>query len=154
MKTLQLVKAKLQGTTIVGRLCGSSSGQRQQRWVVPVAIVGVGVAAVAIIGMLFVNYRGLATLGAGTGEPDLALYTGVLASWAFVFLFGFPIAFSVLLFSKDTRLLISLPLHPFQMVLTNVAVALSTILLRSFRLLRLSRACAWLRALSHRRRSL
>jgi len=122
MKTKQLVKAKLQGTTILGRVFGANPGQKQQRWVVPVAIVGVGIAAVTIIGMLYLNYQGLATLGASSGEPDLALYTGVLAGWAFVFLFGFPIAFSVLLFSKDTRLLISLPLHPFQVVLANVSV--------------------------------
>lgn len=120
MKLLPLVRAKLAGTTVFGQFSARSFKERNQLWVLPIAVIGIGAAAVTLIGMLYMNYRSLTVLGSMTGVPDLSLYVAVIASWAFIFLLGFPIALSVLYFSRDTRLLVSLPIQPFKIVLANV----------------------------------
>jgi ABC-2 type transport system permease protein len=122
MKLSVLIKAKLSGTTVLGRLSARSLRERDQLWVVPVALVGLLVAVGAIVFLLYSNYRSLVLLGSMTETPDLALYVAVIAAWVFVFLVGFPIAFSVLFFSRDAQLLVSLPIQPFRIVIANMAV--------------------------------
>lgn len=122
MNLLRLTRAKLSGTTVFGQLSAKTLKEKNQLWVLPIAIVGVGVAVASIVGLLYMNYRSLTVLGAVTDMPDLALYVAVIASWAFIFLLGFPIALSVLYFSRDTELLVSLPIKPFRIVLANVSV--------------------------------
>lgn len=118
MRTTALLKAKLEGTTFFG---GGVRGlrERDQLWVVPIAIVGVAVGLAGLVFMLYQNYRAMVFLGGMTGAPSLAIYLAVLASWALIFILGFPIAVSVLYFSRDTRLLASLPIPAYRIVAAN-----------------------------------
>ena len=118
MRTLSLLKAKLEGTTFFG---GGFRGlrERDQLWVVPVAVAGVAVGLATLVFLLYQNYRGMALLGAAMGTPALSIYLAVVAGWALIFILGFPIAISVLYFSRDTRLLASLPIPAYRIVAAN-----------------------------------
>ncbi|MFW6313576.1 MAG: ATP-binding cassette domain-containing protein, partial [Spirochaetota bacterium] len=54
---------------------------------------------------------GMAVIGLETGIPDLPFYVATVGAWVIVFLLGFPAAISALYFSKDTRLLATLPVR-------------------------------------------
>lgn len=118
MRMISLLRAKIEGTTFVGggfeRL-----RERDQLWVVPIAGAGILVAVVGFVALLYQNYRGMALLGAQAGVPDLVFYLAVVAGWAVVFILGFPVAISVLYFSRDTRLLASLPIPAHRIVGAN-----------------------------------
>lgn len=121
MRTLSLLKAKLEGTTFFGGGFRSLR-ERDQLWVVPVAVAGVAVGLATLVFLLYQNYRGMALLGATMGTPALSIYLGVVAGWALIFILGFPIAISVLYFSRDTRLLASLPIPAYRIVAANAGV--------------------------------
>ena len=90
--------------------------RRRKPWVLALAGLGgvVGVGAFAVL--LFSVYSGMAVLGAAAGHPELALFYGLLLSWAFLFVTGIPIALSVMAYSKDLQLLRVLPVRPVQIV--------------------------------------
>ncbi len=121
MRMISLLRAKIEGTTFLGggfeRL-----RERDQLWVVPVAAVGILVAVAGFVVLLYQNYRGMALLGAQAGVPDLVFYVAVVAGWAVVFILGFPVAISVLYFSRDTRLLASLPIPAHRIVAANAGL--------------------------------
>ncbi|MFW5742868.1 MAG: hypothetical protein ACOC2D_06275 [Spirochaetota bacterium] len=121
MRTISLLRAKIEGTTFLGggfeRL-----RERDQAWVVPVAVVGILVAVVGFVVLLYQNYRGMAMLGVQAGVPDLVFYVAIVAGWAIVFILGFPVAISVLYFSRDTRLLASLPIPAHRIVAANAGL--------------------------------
>ncbi|MFW5783015.1 MAG: hypothetical protein ACOCY8_00715, partial [Spirochaetota bacterium] len=121
MRTISLLRAKIEGTTFLGggfeRL-----RERDQAWVVPVAVVGILVAVVGFVVLLYQNYRGMAMLGVQAGVPDLIFYVAIVAGWAIVLILGFPVAISVLYFSRDTRLLASLPIPAHRIVAANAGL--------------------------------
>ncbi len=121
MQILLLLRAKLEGTTLLG---GGFSRlrERDQLWVVPIAIIGAAVGLIGFAAVLYVNYTGMAMFGEAFGYADLPVYAATLATWVFVFFLGFPIAVSVLYFSRDTLLLGSLPIRPAAIVTVNTAV--------------------------------
>jgi ABC-2 type transport system permease protein len=121
MPILLLLRAKLEGTTFLG---GGFSRlrERDQVWVVPIAIIGAAVGLIGFAAVLYQNYVGMAALGEAFGYADLPMYVATLATWVLVFVLGFPIAVSVLYFSRDTRLLASLPIRPAAIVTVNTAV--------------------------------
>ncbi len=121
MQILLLLRTKLEGTTFLG---GGFTRlrERDQLWVVPIAIVGAAVGLVGFIVVLYQNYAAMARLGDASGHADLSMYVAALATWVLVFFLGFPIAVSVLYFSRDTRLLASLPIRPAAIVTVNAAV--------------------------------
>jgi len=80
------------------------------------------VGLAAVVALLYQNYRAMAALGASIGSPDLPLYLAVVATWVLIFVLGFPIALSVLYFSRDTRLLASLPIAPIKIVAANAGL--------------------------------
>lgn len=121
MRTISLLRARIEGTTFLGggfeRL-----RERDQLWVVPIAGVGILVAIATFVAVLYQNYRGIAMLGVQAGVPDLVFYLAVVAGWAVVFILGFPIAISVLYFSRDTRLLASLPIPARRIVAAHAGL--------------------------------
>jgi ABC-2 type transport system permease protein len=122
MRTLSLLTTKIQATTLLSGASLRQLRERDQVWVLPLAAVGVVVGLGSMIWMLYGNYRGMAILGAATGSPELPFFFGTLVSWVFVFVMGFPIAISVLYFSRDTTMLAALPLRPGQIVAANVGL--------------------------------
>ncbi|MFW6289029.1 MAG: hypothetical protein ACOC2Q_04545, partial [Spirochaetota bacterium] len=121
MQTSTLLKAKIEGTTFFGGGLDRLR-ERDRLWVLPLAIAGIAVGLVAVVALLYQNYRAMAALGASVGSPDLPLYLAAVATWVLVFVLGFPIAISVLYFSRDTRLLASLPIAPIRIVAANAGL--------------------------------
>jgi ABC-2 type transport system permease protein len=121
MQILLLLRAKLEGTTFLG---GGFTRlrERDQLWVVPIALLGAAVGVVGFTALLYQSYVGMAMIGVATGYPDLPMYVATLAVWVLVFFLGIPIAVSVLYFSRDTHLLAALPVRPAAIVTVNTAV--------------------------------
>ena len=121
MQTLKLLRAKIEGTTFLGggvvRL-----RERDQLWVVPIAAVGIVVGVGGLVWMLYQNYLGMAVIGLAMGVPDLPFYVATVGAWVIIFILGFPAAISVLYFSRDTRLLATLPVRSFAIVSANAGL--------------------------------
>ncbi len=119
MKTLSLLKVKIAATTWLsrGRLERLRAGR--QLWILPLALIGFG--TIVSLGLLFLiqNYVGLYALGVAVGRPELSLIAAVFSDWALTFVVSFPLAISVLYFSHDARLLLSLPIPPKRIVAVN-----------------------------------
>jgi len=116
MKTLALARATLQGTTVI-----SSDGlrdlKRQRRsWLLPVAGLGILVGLGVVIFMLVSVYRSVLAAGIASGHPEMVIFYGHLGSWAFIFLTAIPLALSLLYYSSDVRLLMTLPVKPLDIV--------------------------------------
>jgi ABC-2 type transport system permease protein len=120
MKTLLLVKAIVRGTTWFSADGIRELKRRNKSWIVPVALLGglVGLSSYQV--MIVAMYNGLATLGQATGRPELLLFYGVFAGWAFTFIGAVPLALSLMYYSKDTRMLLTLPLRPRQIIGSRV----------------------------------
>jgi ABC-2 type transport system permease protein len=121
MRIVSLLKAKLEGTTFLGggirRL-----RDRNQLWIVPIAVLGIAVGLVGIITLLYQNYRAMAIIGQAMGAPALPLTLAVVVTWVLTFVLGFPIAISVLYLSRDTRLLATLPIPAYRIVGANAGL--------------------------------
>ncbi len=116
MTTPALLSSTIRGTTVFSRDGMRDLARRQKPWVLALAgfggLVGVGMFAVFLVAV----YSGMAAAGAAAGHPELALFYGLLLSWAFLFVTGIPIALSVMAYSKDLQLLRVLPVRPAQIV--------------------------------------
>lgn len=119
MGTLRLIRAKLQATTIFSGGALRDLARRDQLWILPLAFVGVAVGVGTLVFSLLGNYRMLYQLGAAAGTPEILFSFAALASWALVFLLGIPVVVSVFFFSKDTAMLLPLPIRPLSIVIAN-----------------------------------
>jgi hypothetical protein len=119
MGTLRLIRAKLQATTIFSGGAIRDLARRDQLWILPLAAVGVLVGAGSMVFTLVGNYRMFYQLGLGVGTPEIVFSFATLASWALVFLLGIPVVVSVFFYSKDTAMLLPLPIRPLSIVLAN-----------------------------------
>jgi ABC-2 type transport system permease protein len=122
MKTFSLVKATIRGTTWFSTDGIRELARKERLWVLPVAGLGVLVALVTFMTFIVGMYNGLLAVGVAGGHPELVLFYGLLAAWAFVFLTSIPLALSVLYYSSDIRLLLSLPVKPVEIVGTKSAL--------------------------------
>ena len=122
MTALALARATLRGTTWI-----SSDGLRELRrreklWVLPVAALGSLAGLAAYLVMLIGVYRSLLAAGAAAGHPELVMFYALLGSWAFIFVTAIPLALSLLYYSADTRMLLTLPVGPVQIVAAKGAL--------------------------------
>ncbi|HUX11782.1 MAG TPA: hypothetical protein VMW87_02070 [Spirochaetia bacterium] len=119
MKTLSLLRIKVEATTWLsrGRLERLRIGG--QVWILPLAVIGFG--ALGAFGLLFLiqNSVALYRLGVAVGRPELSLLAAIFTDWALTLVVSFPIAISLLYFSHDTKLLLSLPIPPKRIVAAN-----------------------------------
>jgi ABC-2 type transport system permease protein len=122
MRTVSLLATKLRATTVFSGASVHQLRERDQLWVVPLAGVGILVALATMIFMLYQNYALMALLGLETGTPELPLVIATVLAWALAFVVGFPLALSILYFSRDGQLLASLPLRPGQIVAANTGL--------------------------------
>jgi len=116
MRTLTLARATLRGTSWISRDGIRELVRREKLWVFLLASAGI---AAAIGGMLFVlvgTYRSLLSAGMGSGHPELLLFYAILGSWILIFVTAIPLALSVLYYSRDLSMLLSLPVRPSQIV--------------------------------------
>ncbi len=119
MKTPALVAATVRGTTWISRDGLRELGRRDRLWVLPIAGLGIVVGAAIVEFMIVGVYRGLLVGGQAIGRPELLLFYGLLGSWAFQFITAIPLVLSVLYYSQDLRMLLTLPVRPVQIVLAK-----------------------------------
>jgi ABC-2 type transport system permease protein len=110
MNTLTLLRAKVEGTTFISRGLFKQLKQRDQLWILPLASLGVVAGGGFFMFFLIQNYLGMYQLGLALGRPELVALIGLVASWVLVFVAIFPLALSVMYFSKDSRMLLALPI--------------------------------------------
>jgi ABC-2 type transport system permease protein len=117
MKTPALAAATLRGTTWISRDGLRELRRKDRLWVLPLAGLGIVVGLAVVVFMLLGVYRSLLTGGAAMGHPELLMFYGVLGSWAFQFVTAIPLVLSVLYYSQDLKMLLTLPVRPRQIVL-------------------------------------
>ncbi|MFP4383684.1 MAG: putative ABC transporter permease subunit [Spirochaetia bacterium] len=115
MKTLKLVSTGIKHTTFLSRGTLKQLKQKDQLWILPLAIFGVLAGGGIIVYMLIMNYRALHMSGIMLGVPELMFFISILAAWVFVFFLGIPVTLSALYFSRDLKMLIPLPIKPYQL---------------------------------------
>ncbi len=116
MRTLSLAKATLRGTTWISSDGLRELARKERLWVLPLAAAG-GLAVLgAYLFMLVGVYRSLLAAGAAAGHPELLMFYALMGSWAFIFVTAIPLALSVLYYSTDLRLLLTLPVRPRNIV--------------------------------------
>jgi ABC-2 type transport system permease protein len=116
MKTLSLVRATLRGTTWISSDGLRELGRKDRLWVLPLAGAGVLVGVGVLVFMITGVYRSLLATGTIMGHPEMEMFYALLGSWAFLFLTGIPLVLSVLYYSSDMRMLLTLPVAPFRIV--------------------------------------
>lgn len=116
MKTFRLLRASLQGTSWFSRGGLQELKNRDQLWLLPLGGAGILVAIGSFIMMLIRNYQGILALGLQAGRPEALFFFSILGSTIFIFLISIPFGISLLYFSRDTRMLIPLPLKDFEIV--------------------------------------
>jgi len=119
MRTLSLLRVKVEGTTWLSRGRVARMRRERQFWIVPLAVLGFG--TLIVMGLIFLvgNYFAIYQAGRSLGRPELPVISAVFAGWITSLLVSFPLAISVLYFSRDTALLLSLPIAPRRIVTVN-----------------------------------
>jgi len=128
MKTLALAEAVIRGTTWLTPDGVRDLLRRGRLLTVTAAGLGVLVGLAMIVFMLVGIYRSLLLAGTASGHPEISIFYGLLGSWVFLFLTAIPLALSVLYYSRDLRLLLTLPLRPLAIVGAKGAVMYLTCL--------------------------
>ncbi len=116
MKTFTLAGATLRGSTWMSADGLRELRRRDRLWIFIVAGVGILIGLATIEFMLVGVYRALLNAGAASGHPEIAIFYGLLASWAILFVTAIPLALSVLYYSSDLKLLLTLPLRPLSIL--------------------------------------
>lgn len=120
--TLSILGATIRGQTILSRGWLSDLKNRKQTWVLPLALFGVLAGGGSLVWLLVQNYTALVFVGREVGAPELPVFSSLLASWVLNFVFGIPVAMSVLYFSPDTRLLLTLPVRTRAIVSAKIGL--------------------------------
>jgi len=102
-------------------LQGLKELKRQDKlWTLPLVVAGIAAVGVMGIIMLWNNYTAIYQLGVMLQKPYLLFLGATLVSVVFLFLSVLPICLSVFFFSRDTRLLVTLPVKPFAICLAKI----------------------------------
>ncbi len=104
-------------TIIRGTTSFSTDGLRElarkgRRGIFALAAAGIAAGLAAFLFMLIGTYRGILEMGIASGRPGMLFPFAFLMSWVFLFVTALPLALSVLYYSRDTRLLLTLPIPP------------------------------------------
>ena len=116
MRTLSLARATLRGTTWISSEGLRELGRKDRLWILPVAGLGIAAGLAAVVFMIVGVYRALLLAGTAAGHPEMLLFSALLGSWAFLFVTAIPLALSVLYYSSDLRMLLTLPVAPLRIV--------------------------------------
>ena len=116
MRTLALAKATLRGTTWISSDGLREMGRRDRLWVLPVAGLGILAGLSVVIAMILGVYRSLLAAGMAAGHPEMVLFYALLGSWSFLFVTAIPLALSVLYYSSELPMLLTLPVKPMSIV--------------------------------------
>jgi ABC-2 type transport system permease protein len=111
MKTLQLVRAVVQGTTWLSADGLRDLVRRGRLWMPALAGLGILAGAAMAVFMVLGVYRGLLSWGTANGLPDLLPFSALLGSGSFLFVTAIPLALSLLYYSSDLAMLLPMPVR-------------------------------------------
>ncbi len=107
-----LVRTIIRGTTWFSTDGLRELARRGRRGLFALAAAGIAVGLAVFLFMLVGTYRGILAAGIAGGRPGMLFPFAFLVSWVFLFVTALPLALSVLYYSRDTRLLLTLPIRP------------------------------------------
>lgn len=125
---LLLCKAYINGASIFSKGRREQMRSGQQKWIAPLAIIGLGIAFISFGSILILNYRNIYQLGAVFGHPDFLIYMVMLLSWIMTLVLSFTSAISILFKSSDNTLLMTLPIRAASIVWSKILMLYATIL--------------------------
>ncbi len=116
MKTLIIVKNLIGGTTFLSPGARKELSKRGRKWLLPLSLLGITAGGASYLTLLIKLYTAILSIGNAQGHPEMLLVYAMVISWIFVFFINISITFSVLYFSKDIEMLLTLPVTPFSIV--------------------------------------
>ena len=119
---LILCKAYLKNSSIFSRGRLASLRQQKQLWIIPLIGFGLVSAFFSFGSLLLINFRALFQLGATFGRPDFVIFMALLMSWILTLVLSSTSGISILYTSKDTQLLMTLPLRMSAIVTSRLIV--------------------------------
>ncbi len=122
MKAFTLARAAVRGTTWLSTEGVRELTRRGRVWVLLLAAFGILIGLGIFLAFIVTSYSGLFSLGISSGHPELLFFYAVFASWILLFLSALPLALSLLYYSQDTRLLLTLPLRPRRIIAAKAAI--------------------------------
>jgi ABC-2 type transport system permease protein len=124
VKLIKLVGVAIKGVTGFSKASLLELKQRDLLWVLPLAVTGILVVLTFIVFYVVNLYHDLILVGIQIGKPELIFFYAILGSWIFIFLTGIPLALSMMYYSRDIGLLLSLPLHPLSIITSRLILLL------------------------------
>ena len=116
MSAFTIFKNLILGLTFLSPGSRKEMARQGRRWILPVAIGGIGVGGASYLFILIKLYQRILALGMQTGHPEMLLVYALLLSWIFIFIINISIALSVLYFARDTEMLLSLPVTSLSII--------------------------------------
>ncbi|NQT58146.1 MAG: hypothetical protein HQ557_04100 [Bacteroidetes bacterium] len=123
-----LCKAYIDGVSIFSKGRREQMRSGQQKWIVPIATIGLGMAFLSFGSLLVLNYRNVYQLGAAFGHPDFLIYMVMMLSWIMILVLSFTSAISILFKSSDSTLLMTLPVKTTSIVWSKIVMLYATML--------------------------
>jgi ABC-2 type transport system permease protein len=128
VKLINLVVAAIEGVSGFSKASLVELKRRDLLWILPLAAAGILVILGFFVYYLVNLYHDLILVGIQIGKPELIFFYAILGSWIFIFLTGIPLALSVMYYSKDIGLLLSLPLHSLTIIISRLILLLLYVL--------------------------
>lgn len=125
---LLLCKAYINGASVFSKGRREQIRTGQQKWIVPIAAIGLVITFLSFGSLLVLNYRSVYQLGASFGHPDFLIYMVMMLSWIITLVLSFTSAISILYKSLDSTLLMTLPVKSTSIVWSKIVILYATML--------------------------
>ncbi len=125
---LLLCKAYIDGVSVFSKGRREQMRLGQQKWIVPIAVIGLGIAFISFGTLLVLTYKNVYQLGATFGHPDFLIYMAMMISWIMILVLSFTSAVSILFKSSDSTLLMTLPVKTTSIVWSKIIILYATML--------------------------
>ncbi len=123
-----LCRAYIEGVSVFSKGRREQMRSGQQKWIIPIAAIGLGIAFLSFGSLLVLNYRSVYQLGAAFGHPDFLIYMVMMLSWIMILVLSFTSAISILYKSSDSTLLMTLPVKTTAIVWSKIIMLYATML--------------------------
>ena len=120
MTSLQLSRAQAAGTSVFSRGYLRELSLQDRLWLLPLTVAGTGVALAMAVFLLLQNYRALLSAGTMTGTDELLFFFSFLASGIFIFILAVPASLSRIFHSRDSALLMILPVTSSRILVSKL----------------------------------
>ncbi len=121
MKTAALIKANILSSGMFSKAYFRQMKEKDRLWLIPIAGLGMLSGLGTFMFMLISNYQAMLTAGVIAGKPETVLLVASAAASFMLFFVSVPIALSVFFQSKENRLLLSLPVSVYDIIISKSA---------------------------------